>query len=47
MFALLKDLTAEYPDARIMGHNELEGVHKDCPCFPVSIYRNYFNNLKP
>ena len=33
MFALLKELTAEYPDARIMGHCELPHVAKDCPCY--------------
>jgi N-acetyl-anhydromuramyl-L-alanine amidase AmpD len=47
LHTLLVSLKADFPDAEIMGHNELEGVHKDCPCFPVSIYRNYFNNLKP
>ena len=47
LHTLLVSLKADYPDAEIMGHCELEGVHKACPCFPVSIYRNYFNNLKP
>ena len=26
---------------------QLEGVHKACPCFPVSIYRDYFKHLNP
>jgi N-acetyl-anhydromuramyl-L-alanine amidase AmpD len=47
LHTLLVSLKADFPEAEIMGHCELEGVHKDCPCFPVSIYRNYFNNLKP
>jgi len=38
MFALLKDLTTEYPDARIIGHCELPHVTKDCPCFVASEY---------
>jgi hypothetical protein len=32
----LKALTADYPDARILGHREFPRVHKDCPCFPAS-----------
>ena len=44
MFALLKELTAEYPDARIMGHCELPHVAKSCPGFPAS---NYYASLQP
>jgi N-acetyl-anhydromuramyl-L-alanine amidase AmpD len=33
MEALLKDLTEEYPDARIVGHCELPYVTKSCPNF--------------
>ena len=44
MFALLKDLTADYPDARIMGHCELPHVAKNCPCFLAS---TYYANLQP
>lgn len=36
MFELLKDLTAEYPDAHILGHCELPGVAKTCPNFLAS-----------
>ena len=36
LYELLKDLTYDYPDARILGHNELPHVAKDCPCFPAS-----------
>lgn len=37
LYELLKELTAEYPDARIVGHCQLPGVAKACPCFPASI----------
>ena len=36
LYELLKELTAEYPDARIVGHCELPHVAKKCPCFPAS-----------
>ena len=36
LYELLKALTADYPDARILGHREFPRVHKDCPCFPAS-----------
>ena len=42
---LLKDLKQDYPDAEIVGHCELEGVHKACPSFDVSEYRDYFKHL--
>ena len=45
LIALLRSLKIDYPDAEIVGHCELEGVHKACPCFPVSVYRDYFKNL--
>ena len=35
LYELLKDLTAEYPDSRILGHRDLPHVAKDCPCFDV------------
>ena len=47
LIALLRSLKIDYPDAEIVGHCELEGVHKACPCFPVSIYRDYFKHLNP
>ena len=31
--ALLRALRADYPTARILGHRDLPGVHKSCPCF--------------
>jgi len=45
LIALLRSLKVDYPRAEIVGHCELEGVHKDCPCFDVSEYRDYFENL--
>jgi len=45
LIALLRSLKIDYPNAEIMGHRELEGVHKDCPSFECSEYRDYFANL--
>lgn len=33
LWALLKSLKVDYPDAKILGHHDLPNVHKDCPCF--------------
>ena len=44
MFALLKALREDYPDARIIGHNELPRVIKACPCFIAS---TYYQSLQP
>lgn len=46
LIALLRSLKIDYPDAEIVGHCELEGVHKACPCFSCQEYRDYFNQLK-
>ena len=46
LIALLRALKVDYPHAEIMGHCELAGVHKDCPCFSCQEYRDYFKNLK-
>ena len=35
-------LMTDNPDAEILGHCELEGVHKACPCFSCQEYRDYF-----
>ena len=45
LIALLRSLKIDYPDAEIMGHCELEGVHKACPSFSCSEYRDYFENI--
>ena len=45
LIALLRSLKIDYPDAEIMGHCELEGVHKACPSFSCSEYRDYFDPL--
>ena len=36
LYELLKDLTCDYPDARILGHCEFPRVAKACPCFMAS-----------
>ena len=46
LIALLRSLKTDYPDAEIMGHCELEGVHKACPCFSCQEYRDYFKTLE-
>ncbi|WP_020409825.1 N-acetylmuramoyl-L-alanine amidase [Hahella ganghwensis] len=28
-----------YPGAKVLGHRDLPGVHKDCPCFDVRAWR--------
>ena len=38
LFELLKDLHAEYPSARIMGHCQLPHVAKACPCYSMDEY---------
>ena len=45
MFSLLRSLRVDHPEAEILGHCELEGVHKACPCFPVSELRNDLQRL--
>ena len=42
--SLLKDLTRDYPDARILGHCELPHVAKACPCFHPS---KEYSDLQP
>lgn len=33
LWHLLQSLKADYPDAKIIGHRDLPGVSKPCPCF--------------
>jgi len=40
---LLKSLCTDYPDAEILGHRDLPGVHKDCPCFDT---RKWLKEIK-
>ena len=35
LFKLLERLEKDYPEAKIVGHRDLSGVRKDCPCFDV------------
>jgi N-acetyl-anhydromuramyl-L-alanine amidase AmpD len=44
LYELLKSLTHDYPEARILGHRELPGVHKACPCFIASQEYAELNN---
>ncbi len=38
---LLRRLKKEHPDARILGHRDLPGVKKACPCFDaIAEYKN-------
>lgn len=39
---LLATLHRLFPGARIVGHRELPGVRKDCPCFACEEYRTKF-----
>ena len=32
---LLERLNEDYPEAKVVGHRNLPGVKKDCPCFEV------------
>ena len=43
LLILLKRLKAAHPDARILGHRDLPGVHKACPCFDA---RTEYQTLK-
>ena len=36
MATLIRDLQRRYPSARILGHRDLPGVKKECPCFDVA-----------
>ena len=41
LVALLKSLREDYPEAVILGHRDIPGVRKDCPCFDAeSEYRD-------
>ena len=44
LYELLKQLHQEYPNARIVGHRELPGTHKPCPCFSGS---TEYSSLQP
>lgn len=36
LLTLLKQLKADHPQARILGHRDLPDVHKACPCFDAT-----------
>ena len=35
LYKLIKRLKEDYPEAKVMGHRDLPGVKKDCPCYEV------------
>ena len=43
MYELLKQFSAAYPNARIVGHCELPHVAKKCPCYPASTEYSQLN----
>ncbi len=40
LLRLLQRLKQEHPGARIVGHRDLPGVHKACPCFDAQTEYN-------
>ena len=38
--ALIHSLKVDYPEAEVVGHNELPWVKKACPCFDCREYRD-------
>ena len=40
LWALLKSLKVDYPNATILRHCDLPGVDKKCPCFDAKEYAN-------
>lgn len=43
MEELLQSLCTDYPDAEILGHRDLPGVKKECPCFDT---RKWLKDIK-
>ena len=43
MHEVLKLLKEEYPEARIVGHRDLNGGKKACPCFEAKTYYAYLD----
>jgi N-acetyl-anhydromuramyl-L-alanine amidase AmpD len=44
LYELLKQLRQDYPQARIVGHCELPGATKPCPCYKCS---SEYKDLQP
>lgn len=38
LYALVRDLLRRYPAATVIGHRDLPGVAKNCPCFDVATW---------
>jgi N-acetyl-anhydromuramyl-L-alanine amidase AmpD len=43
---LIVELKLSYPDAKVLGHRDFAGVHKDCPCFDVTSWLNQNDTVK-
>jgi N-acetyl-anhydromuramyl-L-alanine amidase AmpD len=35
LYDLISDLKVQFPITKVLGHRDLKGVTKDCPCFDV------------
>ena len=44
MFDIIVRLTEKYPKAEVLGHRDLPGVKKACPCFDV---KEWLKNYEP
>jgi N-acetyl-anhydromuramyl-L-alanine amidase AmpD len=44
---LLRSLLRDYPEARVLGHRDFEGVTKACPCFDVRAWWQGRNHIGP
>ena len=47
MHEVLSLLVEEYPEAKLVGHRDLNGGKKACPCFDVKSYYGYLDPLGP
>lgn len=45
LLLLLMKLKKMFPKAKIVGHRDLPGVHKECPCFDVEETYGFLNEL--
>ena len=42
---LLQRLKEDYPEVNVVGHRDLPGVKKDCPCFEVQFLAELFDAM--
>lgn len=45
LWDLIKELLSRFPDAKVVGHRDLPGVQKSCPCFSVAAELNGWGNV--